>query len=98
MKTIMLAALAILAMPTAAFSQTAEQPIYDRRVACRELPFPISVLCLASRASYIAEKQCPEIGQTSLKPAGQQCDAGRTDRAPAVSRDPKGRCSNGGPV
>ena len=81
---VVLALVAFAATPAGA--QTAEQPIYDRRIACRELPFPVWVICLAARASYIEPKWCAEIGQTAFKPAGQQCDPGRAGRTVSISQ------------
>ncbi len=50
------------------------------------------MLCLANAAAYRDMKPCAEIGQTSIKPAGQQCDAGRGEaRAFSISREPRGR-------
>ena len=90
MKTMLMAAvIAMIASPVGAQSVDNDLP----RVQCRNFPFPFSVMCLANAAAYRDMKPCAEIGQTSIKPAGQQCDAGRGEARAfgSFSREPRGR-------
>ena len=81
-------ALLALGAPAAALAQSVDN--LPTRDYCRDSPFP--VLCLIVRAGYQPAKWCPEvIGQTSYKPAGQQCesDAREPRSVPApMSREP----------
>lgn len=82
MKTFLMVIACIL-VATPAYAQTPDNDL----PRCRDFPFPFSALCLANHASYRPTKECPEISQHSLKPAGQQCDAGREADTVSISRN-----------
>ena len=90
MKAFLLGVLLLICGATA----TAAQSVDQGPVECRDFIFPFNVICLSQKAGYQEVKWCAEvIGQTSIKPAGQQCESDarevRAAPAPAMREPPK---------
>ena len=78
-------AVAVAVIVAIGISTASAQEVDQGPVQCRDFPFPFSVLCLANKAAYQPSKQCPEISQSRIYAAGQQCDAGDRDREGRIS-------------